>query len=166
MAGLAEYLEANYADEKPVKRSKKRKKEQKQDRRKQPKKDEKAPDVEQTVYRDAAGRKIVAQPQKTEPITSVEPKKSVEAIESKSHPQHPPLEPSEVGHFAKDIDKARARVEDPMAPTPIHTEPVSSAGIPQFRGAFPPNRFNIAPSFKWDGIDRSNGFEAKWLENH
>lgn len=56
-------------------------------------------------------------------------------------------------------------IEDPLLLSNSSKKtPTSLLGRKLYDKRYPENRFGIAPGYRWDGVDRSNGFEAKWFK--
>ncbi|CAH1391647.1 unnamed protein product [Nezara viridula] len=78
-----------------------------------------------------------------------------------------------LARYANDQDldrmlKARDREGDPMLDYIRNKQSesidVDNRGKPTYQGYYLPNRFNIRPGHRWDGVDRSNGYEKQWFE--
>ncbi|XP_075211278.1 uncharacterized protein LOC142318747 isoform X2 [Lycorma delicatula] len=76
-----------------------------------------------------------------------------------------------LARYADDDDldkhlKAQEREGDPMLDY-IRQKQKESVTLlevkPVYKGSFMPNRFGIRPGYRWDGVDRSNGFEKQWF---
>ncbi|XP_065646933.1 BUD13 homolog isoform X2 [Hydra vulgaris] len=65
----------------------------------------------------------------------------------------------------KDLDdllRNKSRDEDPMLNYIIKSKSKNKLQKPKYNGPTPPpNRFNIWPGYRYDGVDRSNGFEKR-----
>lgn len=62
--------------------------------------------------------------------------------------------------------RSREMADDPMLEY-FREKELKKQGIkgkPTYRGPYPPNRYNIRPGYRWDGVDRSNGHEKKLLD--
>jgi hypothetical protein len=135
---------------------------------------------EETVYRDASGRRIDAMMMRAEARRKAE----VEADAQKGL-QEGTVQRKQRQQEAKDLEKAKdaplavykddvqrneelkakVRWNDPAAGFISSKTTESGKGLRnKFAASAPPNRFGIPPGRHWDGVERSNGFERRWLD--
>lgn len=144
--------------------------------------------AQETIYRDASGRIINVAMKRAELRAKAEEeeKKKQEELESRKgdvqrrekEERMQALKDVKVEGVARHADdekmnaelKERERWNDPMAQLlaskkasgKSKTGKGKSSGR-SYQGAAEPNRYGIRPGWRWDGVDRSNGFEKKWF---
>ena len=120
-----------------------------------------------TVYRDKNGKQVIAEPSSEPALDEKEsdPTWNMGAVQKRSM-LNQFQEKQAVGKegFARsihDADKYKMdviRKGDPMA------KQNTATNMKIYKGPQPkPNRYGIRPGYRWDGIDRGNGFEEKVL---
>lgn len=141
---------------------------------------------EETVYRDATGRRVdismkraearraalEAEEREKERQAKILPKGDVQAAQAKARREA--LEDAKTMAFARTADdeemnrelKEKDRWNDPMAQFLAPSEQKGAKGKkgkkrPVYTGGAPPNRYGIRPGYRWDGVDRGNGFESE-----
>ncbi|SGY16200.1 BQ5605_C012g06801 [Microbotryum silenes-dioicae] len=138
-----------------------------------------------TVYRDSSGRKIDLKLAKAEKAKQKreELEKEIKKMEwgkglvqrgekEQRQKEREKMANLPMARYADDEDmneemKDRERWNDPAANFLTKKKKDRSTGpkYPKYTGPIPaPNRFGIPPGYRWDGVDRSNGFEASYMQ--
>jgi pre-mRNA-splicing factor CWC26 len=137
---------------------------------------------QETIYRDASGRIINVAMKRAEARQKAEEeaRKKAEAEEAlKGDVQRAQKDQRKqeladakyktIARYADDEDlneelKEQDRWNDPAAQfLSKKTKKKSVTGKPLYQGSAPPNRYGIRPGHRWDGVDRSNGFEKSYF---
>ena len=139
---------------------------------------------EETVYRDATGRRIDismkrAEARKAAAEAEEKERQAKEALKGEvqleaARKRREQLDDAKLMKFARTADdedmnremKEKERWNDPMMQFMSEKKDAGGKGKkskrrPIYAGAAPPNRYGIKPGYRWDGVDRGNGFEAE-----
>ena len=131
-----------------------------------------------TIYRDRNGHKVdlqqlqqqQQQQQETrKPSTPIwgtglaQQKSQAAGRERKRGDGMAPLARYEIDSSVDREKRAAVRFDDPMAEHLAARKGATAARNPSHRGPTPPNRFGIPPGLRWDGVDRSNGYEEQFF---
>ncbi|OAA68425.1 Bud13 [Niveomyces insectorum RCEF 264] len=150
---------------------------------------ERSDEEEEVVYRDATGRRVdvtLRRQEMRQAALEAEQKERAakEALKGdvqreRARQRREQLADAALIPLARGADdtemnrelKEQARWNDPMAPFLREKKPAggggsgpkggNTTGRPVYRGPAPSNRYGIRPGYRWDGVDRSIGFEAE-----
>ncbi|KAF9073452.1 Pre-mRNA-splicing factor of RES complex-domain-containing protein [Rhodocollybia butyracea] len=144
---------------------------------------EEAARMQETVYRDATGRKIDTKAARAEAARKKREQEEREAKKmewgkglvqrDEAEKMKAKLEQLKNQPFARGIDdkelneeqKSKDLWNDPAAAF-LTKKRTKGPRKPEYTGPPPPpNRFGIRPGYRWDGVDRGNGFEKKLFQS-
>ncbi|KAF8638321.1 hypothetical protein AX17_002341 [Amanita inopinata Kibby_2008] len=139
--------------------------------------------MQETVYRDTSGRKVDTKAEKAEAARLKREKEEREAKKmewgkglvqrEEQEKKKAELEKEKTRAFARYADdktlneelKSKELWNDPAAAF-LTKKRSKGPRKPEYKGPPPPpNRFGIKPGYRWDGVDRSNGFEKKLFQS-
>ncbi|KDQ58516.1 hypothetical protein JAAARDRAFT_69001 [Jaapia argillacea MUCL 33604] len=145
---------------------------------------EPAPEAQETIYRDASGRAIDTKAERAEAARKKREREEREAAkmewgkglvqrgdQEKMKGELEKMKGRDLARYADDKElndrlKGEDRWNDPAAAF-MTKKRTKGPRKPEYSGPPPPpNRFGIKPGYRWDGVDRSNGFEKKLFQHH
>ncbi|KAI0792526.1 Pre-mRNA-splicing factor of RES complex-domain-containing protein [Abortiporus biennis] len=138
--------------------------------------------AQETIYRDTSGRKIDTAAERAEAARLKREREEKEARKmewgkgltqkeeaEKRREEEELLKGKSFSRTIDDVDlnedlKSQERWNDPAAAF-LSKKRLKGPKRPEYMGPPPPpNRFGIKPGYRWDGVDRGNGFEKKLFQ--